>query len=552
MGNSKSKGKSKKTKLSQQPSESLNTSNKDIPETDQEKVERIAAKNVATKMKIKTTLLNKIAESNKKIDGWIELEKFDQSSLGSLVHFELNNIELNNAKILSRVTAYMIPEMKNLKEITIMNCKLAEIPTNLPHGTLESINMPENLIKEIPQFIKNIRNLYNLNLEFNRIEEIPPYLVECKNLTTLNLNRNVIYDIQEGSFAGLDNLKELKLVSNKLTSLDFKLEELPELEFLSISYNFIEEIPSKFYSSNSQIRNLRISNSPLRFIGYGIGQLQMLSKFDLRGTHVKKLPSDIWRCKSMDKLMLDGVLLEYPPMPVVVRGIEAMFEYCRDNDAKIETRQAKTKLRFDGTGIGLSGTGLEQNKSEPSEHSQEESSHEEEIKEEEESELETEINSVLETENKRKPADYEEDKAKGYDSLFTSDKPYCLKEQVLKFHEEEPDANKVYLSLVSLLNYLKSYLDCENRREGIEIAATTPYFIGRIGNYNSCIALMKHIGFKFIQKPFKGMYYIINNKTSKGKQVKNVYKELEEYVSNLQNFIQRRQFLPDFRFFYKD
>lgn len=552
MGNSKSKGKSKKTKLSKQSSESLNTSNKDLPETDQEKVERIAAKNVATKMKIKTTLLNKIAESNKKIDGWIELEKFDQDSLDSLVHFELSNIELSNAKILSRVTNYMIPEMKNLKEITIRNCKLAEIPTNLPHETLESINLPENFIKEIPEFIKNIRNLHNLNLELNKIEEIPSYLVECKNLTIMNLSRNLIYDIPEGSFNGLDKLKELKLVSNKLTSLDFKLEELPELEILSLSYNFIEEIPSKFYSSYSQVRVLRISNGPLRFIGYGIGQLEMLSKFDLRNTHIKKLPSDIWRCKSLDKLMMDGVLLNYPPMPVVVRGIEAMFEYCRENDDKVETRQSRARTRlFDGSGIGLSGTGLEMHKTEPSEHSQE-ASNEEEIKEEEESELESETHTVLEIENKRKPADYEEEKAKGYESLFDLDKQYSLKQHLLKFHEEEPDANKVYLSLVCLLSYLKSYLNCENRREGIEIAATTPYFIGRIGNYSSCTTLMKHIGFKFIQKPYKGMYYIINNKTSKGKQVKYVYNELEEYISNLQNFIQRRQFLPDFRFFYKD
>lgn len=547
MGNSKSK-----SKKNNQASDSESLAAKETPETDQEKVERISAKNVATKMKIKTTLQNKIAESNKKIDGWIELEKFDENTLGNLIHFELYNIELNNSKILSRVSLFMMPKMINLKEITFKNCKLAEIPDNIPLQTLESLSMPENFIKEIPRFIKDIENLSHINLELNRIEEIPSYLTECENLTTLNLNRNTIFEIPEGSFVGLNKLKELHLVSNKLTSLDFKLEELPELELLSISYNYIEEIPSKFYALNSQIRVIRVSNSPLRFLGYGIGQLEMLNKIDLRSTHIKKLPSDVWRCKNLDKLMMDDVMLDYPPMSVVIKGIRAIFEYCKNNDSKVETRLNKRKTsKFEGSGIGLSGTGLEISQAE-SELVDETDSAEEQIKEEFGSDLETETQTVTEIENKRKPSEYEEEKSKGYDSLFVPDQSYILKQHLLKFHEEEPNANKVYLSLVALQNYLKSYLESKSRREGIEIAATTPYFIGRIGNYHSCTALMDHIGFKFIQKPYKGMYYVINNKTSKGKQIKTVYKELCTYVLHLQTFIQRRQFLPDFRFFYKD
>ncbi|MCD4744869.1 MAG: hypothetical protein K8R58_01055 [Bacteroidales bacterium] len=99
---------------------------------------------------------------------------------------------------------------------------------------LQSIDLLDCNITEIPKEIFELKNLQNLFLEFNEISEIPEDIRKLKNLKIFSIKYNKLTNIPE-SLSELKNLELINLKGNNISETDIeKLEKLlPDCE---ISY----------------------------------------------------------------------------------------------------------------------------------------------------------------------------------------------------------------------------------------------------------------------------------------------------------------------------
>lgn len=136
--------------------------------------------------------------------------------------------------------------------VDLRNCGLDEIPRilyNYPDIVRIDVGNSDfadetmrNKIKEIPDEIKNLKNLVFLNLENNEVESISPEISELSRLKTLNLYNNKLKEIPE-QIANMTSLDELKLTKNPFDMLP------PEIVARGIESirNFFQELREQDY-----------------------------------------------------------------------------------------------------------------------------------------------------------------------------------------------------------------------------------------------------------------------------------------------------------------
>lgn len=107
-----------------------------------------------------------------------------------------------------------------------------------------------NQITEIPESLRNARNLEVLNINNNKLTEIPPFVFRLPRFISLNANSNQIYAIPT-TIPPNSAIKSMCLRGNRIKSIPLGLTRL--LAYLDISYNPIENIPGgPGWDSNSR------------------------------------------------------------------------------------------------------------------------------------------------------------------------------------------------------------------------------------------------------------------------------------------------------------
>ncbi len=98
--------------------------------------------------------------------------------------------------------------------------------------TLDVSGIQNAKLKEVPLFIRNLKQLQNLNLFYNKYEEIPKWLTELTELRALNLSHTNIKEIPD-FFEKFIYLEELNIgYTTKLKTITPKLGELKNLKRL--------------------------------------------------------------------------------------------------------------------------------------------------------------------------------------------------------------------------------------------------------------------------------------------------------------------------------
>ncbi|XP_075438949.1 leucine-rich repeat-containing protein 69 isoform X2 [Ascaphus truei] len=141
-----------------------------------------------------------------------------------------------------------LKHLKSLQRLHLFGNKITEIPPAVFDGleNLISLNLNNNLLKQLPSEIRNLQLLENLSVNHNQLKEVPKELCTLQHLCELHLTNNHLETLPE-ELGYMTNLKELLVSRNKLIGLPEGLGKLKKLKILDVAGNEIRTFPSTIH-----------------------------------------------------------------------------------------------------------------------------------------------------------------------------------------------------------------------------------------------------------------------------------------------------------------
>lgn len=181
---------------------------------------------------------------------------------------------------------------KSLVELNLSCNNIKDLPQFLFQlKRLRVLNLADNCIEDIPHTICLLGNLETLDLNQNEIHELPITIVQCLRLANLSLKGNPLQRISD-DFFNFANLTNLNLNDTSLTTLNDNIKNLSCLVNLEIRENFLTAIPDT------------------------IGFLTKLQKLDLGSNEIENLTSSIGKLENLNELWIDCNKLTTLPLEI--------------------------------------------------------------------------------------------------------------------------------------------------------------------------------------------------------------------------------------------
>jgi Leucine-rich repeat (LRR) protein len=127
------------------------------------------------------------------------------------------------------------------------------------HINRDGLDLHDNHIIKLPNYIDKFVNLQILYLNNNQLVKLPQSVAKLVNLRILNLNKNQLIKLPT-SIGKLVNLQELYLGDNQLVKLPKSMGKMINLRWLCLYNNRLVEIP--YCIVNMNIIYIALSNNP--------------------------------------------------------------------------------------------------------------------------------------------------------------------------------------------------------------------------------------------------------------------------------------------------
>lgn len=179
-------------------------------------------------------------------------------------------------------------KMGALEKLELRHCKLNTFPPEFKSANIRELNFSDNLIEDLPGAVfPKLQSLEFFSLSQNLLKSLPETLKECTNLKQLLVDRNQLKEVSPDLLVGLTNLRILDLMHNKLEKLTFTLNVIPTVEELNCSKNLLAVITDDFFDFvECKLKVFKLSLNPLKDIGLRVLDLINLRRLDLRQTHI--------------------------------------------------------------------------------------------------------------------------------------------------------------------------------------------------------------------------------------------------------------------------
>lgn len=247
-------------------------------------------------------------------------------------------------QVLFRVTTLVDLQLANNQISGLLNPAIGAL------SKLESLDLTNNQLTELPQELSNLKSIRKLKLSKNKLTQLPAsILAEMPKMNELEIADNQLVclfsglgelaeglvlpvlarldarnsgmeritdidDVDDSSKPKIEmkSLKDLLLSQNALSSLENLLFALPQLFFLDLRGNRFTTIPNGVLEL-STLRNLDMTSNLMEYVPAELGNMHDLTSFVWDGNPVKNVPRTTNTTEALMKLLRRRLETGEPP-----------------------------------------------------------------------------------------------------------------------------------------------------------------------------------------------------------------------------------------------
>ncbi|EGC38606.1 roco10, ROCO family protein [Dictyostelium purpureum] len=302
-------------------------------------------------------------------------------------------------KTLPNFTIYCSSETKTVITFYFQNPSTCKLVFAFIHSVIKSISqlnriIPQKLdmfsleLENLPNEIKQLKELQELNLNRNKFKLMPGDLARLTSLRTICIEENNLTEISSemADFLGtrLGNLENVSLSSNRLvvlpplytwlklktlnisnnylTKLPVDIFQIPTLEVLRVSNNQIDDNGIPKICTSTRLRSLDLRKNHLTTIPEGIFNLIELQVLTLQDNQIQQLTSDIQKLTSLTELNLNGnQISSLPPQLLLLTNLKKLYldnNQLQSISSAIHRMQSLIELRLTNNNISRLPPGI--------------------------------------------------------------------------------------------------------------------------------------------------------------------------------------------------
>ncbi len=222
-------------------------------------------------MKTDTLLLSDIDNYIINFENLSEYKQMELSTTVENIIFDNNSNNAITDDVKSQIFNNLFKYYPYITQIIISNIFLnkKELKYIFKNKHCEKLHLINNSINEIPDEIKNLKELKELEISNNNLTSFPESILKLNKLRELNLSYNHIREIPE-EINKLNKLREFNISNNNLTRIPNSLINLPSISGLNAQNNTIDSILNlSIYKPKARIdfdlKSQNIGNKKLLF-----------------------------------------------------------------------------------------------------------------------------------------------------------------------------------------------------------------------------------------------------------------------------------------------
>lgn len=239
------------------------------------------------------------------------------NSLSKLVSLELRENLLKNLP-------ESISQLTKLERLDLGDNEIDELPSHVGYlPSLQELWLDHNQLLRLPPEIGLLKKLVCLDVSENRLEELPEEIGGLECLTDLHLSQNLLETLPNG-ISKLTNLSILKLDQNRLHTLNDSIGCCVHMQELILTENFLSELPATV-GNMLVLNNLNVDRNSLVAVPSELGNCRQLGVLSLRENKLTRLPAELGNCGELHVLDVSGNLLQHLPYSLVNLQLKAVW-----------------------------------------------------------------------------------------------------------------------------------------------------------------------------------------------------------------------------------
>ncbi|XP_071439407.1 leucine-rich repeat-containing protein 57-like [Hetaerina americana] len=212
--------------------------------------------------------------------------------------------------------------------LRISKGKLTKFPIPLSNleQVLRTLDLTDNRFSNLPQEIKNFKNLKHLTLDKNVLRTLPEVLGELTKLESLSVRDNILVEIPH-TLSCLKNLKEAHFSGNNLQDFPLALCGLRHLDMLDLSRNSITKVPDDPNLSTLHVVELNLNQNQISDLSEHLANCPRLRTLRLEENclTLNAIPRCLLDSSGISMLAIEGNL--FPPNSLAhVEGYDSYME----------------------------------------------------------------------------------------------------------------------------------------------------------------------------------------------------------------------------------